>query len=70
MSDAARNRAEFPVCAAFLDEMREVFGPDVRMVWVREAGQEMGRANDPAGVPVSVDRMVLSKPAVPEKNRR
>lgn len=36
------NRANFPTCAAFLDEMREIFGADTRMVWAEENGKQVG----------------------------
>lgn len=39
---AARNRARFPVSAAFVDEMREAFGPGVKLVYASENGQVIG----------------------------
>ena len=40
--EAARNRAAMPQFAAWLDELRRVFGP-VRVLWAREGGVEVGR---------------------------
>jgi hypothetical protein len=39
---AARNRALFPTAAAFVDEMRAAFGPDVRLIYAEENGETIG----------------------------
>lgn len=46
---AARNRARFPAAAAFVDEMRAAFGPDVRLIFAEENGETVGTPA-PAGV--------------------
>ena len=44
MTQAKRsNWSRAPLCAAFVKAMREVFGDDVRVIYVREGGLEMGR---------------------------
>lgn len=44
MTDAARakNRANFPVSAALLDEFRKHFGDGVKLVYAKENGLEIG----------------------------
>lgn len=37
------NHSKAPVCAAFVAAMREVFGDDVRVLFVKENGVELGR---------------------------
>lgn len=66
----ARNRARFPQSARFLDEMRSVFGPDVKMTWASENGDEIGRVDQPAGASVCVRDMVLSRPELPAGKAR
>lgn len=44
-SVAARNRAAMPVLAAWVDELRRVFGP-VRVRHLREAGLELGKPQE------------------------
>lgn len=39
----AENRRNFPFAAAALDEMREVFGPDVRLIYASENGKTVGK---------------------------
>ena len=36
------NWAKAPICAAFVKEMREVFGSDVKVLWVKEGELEIG----------------------------
>lgn len=36
------NHEKAPICAAFVKQMRELFGEDVRVLWVKEGGFEMG----------------------------
>lgn len=46
------NHERAPICAAFVKEMREVFGADqVNVLWVKEGDFEMGEPSDnrPAG---------------------
>jgi hypothetical protein len=44
MTQAKRsNWDRAPLCAAFVKEMREVFGDDVRVLYVREGGFQTGR---------------------------
>lgn len=35
-------REMFPECVAFADEMRELFGPGVRPVYMKEGNREIG----------------------------
>lgn len=37
-----KNHEKAPVCAAWVKQMREVFGPDVKVLWVKEGDFEMG----------------------------
>lgn len=46
---AADNRAAFPVTAKLVDELRAVFGPDVKLMWASEGGREIG-TRGPQGV--------------------
>lgn len=41
--DAKYVREHFPVCVAFADECRAVFGDEVRMVYAKEGEQEIGK---------------------------
>ena len=36
------NHAKAPICAEFVKQMREVFGDDVKVVYVEENGLKMG----------------------------
>jgi hypothetical protein len=39
------NQEKAPVCAAFVEEMREVFGADqVKVLWVKEGDFEVGQS--------------------------
>jgi hypothetical protein len=42
-SESKSNHAIAPLSAAFVKEFREVFGEDVKVVWIRENGLEMGK---------------------------
>jgi len=42
MNERERNRREFPEAAAFVDRMRSVFGPSVRLRWWVENGKSIG----------------------------
>lgn len=42
MNERERNRRDFPEAAAFVDRMRAVFGPDVRLRWWIENGRSIG----------------------------
>lgn len=46
MSERERNRRDFPEAAAFVDRMRAVFGPDVRLRWWMENGKSIGVVPD------------------------
>jgi len=47
--EAAANRAAMPECSKAVDEVRRVFGDkDVKVVWMRENGKEVGKRK-PAG---------------------
>ena len=37
------NRRKFPFAAELLDELREAFGPGVKLLWASENGAEIGR---------------------------
>lgn len=64
MSDQAKqNRARCPLTAAFVDEMRSVFGAGVKLVWAEENGQTLGVVAD-AGVAVSLCNMVVRPPVL------
>lgn len=52
MSEAESNRAAFPETAKLVDELRAVFGPDVKLVWASEGGREIGK-RFADGVPVT-----------------
>ncbi|MBX3629326.1 MAG: hypothetical protein KF908_05305 [Nitrosomonas sp.] len=41
--DAKYVREHFPVCVAFADECRAVFGDGVKMVYAKESGVEIGK---------------------------
>lgn len=45
---AEANRRMFPWTAARLDELRAVFGPDCKVVYFRENGEERGERPDPS----------------------
>lgn len=51
---AARNRAQFPSVAAFVDAMRESFGPGIRLVYASENGNTLGTADLPGVTVVPV----------------
>lgn len=42
MSARVANHEKAPICAAFVKLMREVFGDDVKVLWVKEGDFEMG----------------------------
>lgn len=48
-----QNRAAFPLAAEAVDAFRAVFGPQVRLLWASEGGQEIGQRGAP-GIPVVV----------------
>jgi len=55
-------REMFPECVAFADEMRELFGPGVKPVYMREGNREIGVAS-PKQVDVpSPPKLVSSVP--------
>jgi hypothetical protein len=68
MGERDSNRAAFPATARIIDELREVFGPDVKLVWAEENGREVGRREVP-GVMVSSGQMVLKTPALPAQTK-
>ena len=39
-------RRSFPTVVAFADECRKVFGDDVKLVYARENGYEMGKSSE------------------------
>jgi hypothetical protein len=41
---AKANHDRAPICAAWVKQMRELFGDDVRVVWVKEGDFEMGKS--------------------------
>ena len=41
----SENQAKAPICAAFVNEMREVFG-EVKVLWVREGEFALGEKDD------------------------
>lgn len=49
---AADNRAAFPETAKLVDELRTVFGTDVKLMWASEGVREIG-VRGPEGVPVT-----------------
>lgn len=46
-ADKTSNHDKAPECAAFVKEMREVFGEDVKVLYVKEGELEIGE-RDPA----------------------
>ena len=50
---AKRNRQRFPLNAMVVDEFRSVFGPGVRIRYLSEGGNEMGKRGSP-GVPITL----------------
>lgn len=58
MNARERNRADFPHAAQRMDELREVFGEGVRLVWAMEGSKAVGKRNE-GGYQVSGDEMVL-----------
>lgn len=49
MSERSSNRAAFPETAKLVDELRDVFGPGVKLVWAEENGRTIGEKG-PDGV--------------------
>ena len=43
MTSTTKNRAEFPAAATILDEFRDAFGKDVKLLYAVEGGKEIGR---------------------------
>lgn len=62
----ASNRAAFPQAARIVDELREVFGPGVKLEFAEEGGREIGQ-RDLTGTAVPVSRMILLGPEVPAR---
>lgn len=69
MGERDSNRAAFPATARIIDELREVFGPDVKLVWAEENGREIGTRELP-GVAVPMSDMVLRTPEIPAQGKR
>ena len=44
--DKRSNHEKAPICAAWVKQMREVFGDDVKVLWVREGNFSMGEKPD------------------------
>lgn len=65
MSDAASNRAAFPTVALIVDELREVFGPKVALVYAAENGRELGQ-REQGGTVVPYSKLVISPATEPE----
>lgn len=65
MSERSSNRAAFPETAKLVDELRDVFGPGVKLVWAEENGREIGVLELP-GTAVAASEMVLRSPEIPE----
>ena len=42
MKNKTSNHEKAPICAAFVKEMRDLFGDDVKVLWVREGDFQMG----------------------------
>ena len=42
----SKNHEKAPICAAFVKEMRDVFGADVKVLWVKEGDFEVGEKID------------------------
>ena len=72
--DREQIRRDFPLCVAAADAFREVFGPEVKLLYAKEGGREIGKEREP-GSPVPVGEMVLkpskkkASPARPERQR-
>ena len=59
MSTADDNRAAFPETARIVDELRDIFGPGVKLIWDQENGREIGKKM-PEGVPCAQEMKPLS----------
>jgi hypothetical protein len=46
MGQKSSNHAKAPICAAFVEEMREVFG-EVVVLYVKENDFELGKPSEP-----------------------
>ena len=46
MKNKTSNHEKAPICAAWVKQMREVFGDDVKVLWVREGDFSMGEKPD------------------------
>lgn len=55
MSNKEKNRAAFPETASMVDELREVFGDGVTLVWAEENGRTIGNKG-PDGVQPIIER--------------
>lgn len=44
--DKRSNWERAPICAAFVKEMREVFGEDVKVLYVKEGDFELGERRE------------------------
>lgn len=69
MSDAASNRAAFPETARIVDDLRAVFGQDVKLVWAEENGRTLG-VRDLPGTQVLASEMVLRAPEIPARDAK
>lgn len=69
MGERDSNRAAFPATARIIDELREVFGPDVKLVWAEENGREIGQRELP-GTAVAMTDIVLTRPDTPAREMK
>lgn len=51
----------FPECCRIVDEFREVFGPDVKPLYMCEGGKEIGRRPERSPTAVKVSQMVFEE---------
>ena len=67
MSTAEDNRKRMPWVASMVDEFRKHFGQDVKVLYAKENGIEVGRLPDPSKYVVP---NVYIEPEKPAKRRR
>ena len=60
---ARKNREEFPICAAMVDSVRDVFGEGIKITYMEEGGRTIGRPAEErlCGTWVSLRDVVIAK---------
>jgi hypothetical protein len=75
MSQRDKNRADFPMAAMLLDELKKHFGEGVKLVYASENGKTIGKVDaGESGHYLTVDRYLalgkLPKPAEVKRGRK